>query len=115
MGALEAHTAMSSQALQSETVRNGLKDVLLGPARLYENLRREQNAENALAAGWRGRRPLNRPAATASPDLTFYDKDVTSGETEKLCFKPGEWVVVRIRIRDTARRRAITVTARNRK
>src|SRR5207249_1788434 len=41
MEALEAHTAMSSQALQSETVRDGLKDVLLGPARLYENLRQE--------------------------------------------------------------------------
>ncbi|MBC7819992.1 MAG: type I restriction endonuclease subunit R, partial [Planctomycetaceae bacterium] len=39
IGALEAHTAMSTQALSSETVRSGLKDVLLGPARLYENLR----------------------------------------------------------------------------
>ena len=32
IGALEAHTAMSTQALESETVRDGLKDVLLGPA-----------------------------------------------------------------------------------
>ena len=39
MGALEAHTAMSTQALNSETVRNGIKDVLLGPAGLYESLR----------------------------------------------------------------------------
>jgi type I restriction enzyme, R subunit len=39
IGALDAHTAMSSQALESERVREGLKDVLLGPARLYENLR----------------------------------------------------------------------------
>jgi type I restriction enzyme R subunit len=39
MSALEAHTAMSSQALNSETVREGLKDVLLGPAKLYETLR----------------------------------------------------------------------------
>ena len=39
MSALEAHTAMSTQALNSETVREGLKDVLLGPARLYETLR----------------------------------------------------------------------------
>ena len=39
IGALEAHTAMSTQALGSETVRDGLKDVLLGPAQLYETLR----------------------------------------------------------------------------
>lgn len=39
IGALEAHTTMSTQALGSESVRNGLKDVLLGPARLYEALR----------------------------------------------------------------------------
>lgn len=39
MGALEAHTAMSTQAINSEKVREGLKDVLLGPAQLYEALR----------------------------------------------------------------------------
>ena len=39
MDALEAHTAMSTQALQSETVRAGLKAILLGPAGLYEALR----------------------------------------------------------------------------
>jgi type I restriction enzyme R subunit len=42
MEALEAHTAMSSQALDSQRVRDGLKDVLLGPAQLYETLRRPQ-------------------------------------------------------------------------
>ncbi len=47
MGALDAHTAMSTQALSSETVRDGLKDVLLGPARLYETLR-EQAAEKGV-------------------------------------------------------------------
>ena len=31
----------SKQALDSESVRSGLKDVLLGPARLYESLREE--------------------------------------------------------------------------
>jgi type I restriction enzyme R subunit len=30
---------MSKQALDSEKVRSGLKDVLLGPAQLYEALR----------------------------------------------------------------------------
>ena len=30
---------MSKQALDSEKVRSGLKDVLLGPAELYEALR----------------------------------------------------------------------------
>lgn len=39
MDALEAHTTMSTQALGSERVREGLKDVLLGPAQLYEALR----------------------------------------------------------------------------
>jgi type I restriction enzyme R subunit len=45
MSALEAHTAMSTQALDSEAVRDGLKDVLLGPARLYETLRQRAAAE----------------------------------------------------------------------
>ncbi len=39
IAALDAHTAMSTQALDSEAVREGLKDVLLGPAQLYETLR----------------------------------------------------------------------------
>jgi type I restriction enzyme R subunit len=46
--ALEAHTTMSKQALDSEQVRSGLKDVLLGPAQLYESLR-EQAAEGEIA------------------------------------------------------------------
>ncbi|MGJ7529051.1 type I restriction endonuclease subunit R [Variovorax sp. GB1P17] len=37
--AFEAHQTMSSQALGSERVRDGLKDILLGPAQLYEALR----------------------------------------------------------------------------
>ena len=39
MEALEAHTAMSTQALNSESLRSGIRDVLLGPAGLYEALR----------------------------------------------------------------------------
>jgi type I restriction enzyme R subunit len=39
MDAFEAHSTMSTQALGSERVRNGLKDILLGPAQLYEALR----------------------------------------------------------------------------
>lgn len=39
MDALDAHTLMSTQALGSERVRAGLKDILLGPAQLYEALR----------------------------------------------------------------------------
>lgn len=41
MDALAAHSAMSKQALDSERVRNGLKEVLLGPAQLYESLRQQ--------------------------------------------------------------------------
>ncbi len=39
MDALSAHSSLSKQALGSEKVRSGLKDVLLGPAQLYEALR----------------------------------------------------------------------------
>jgi type I restriction enzyme R subunit len=39
MDALSAHGTMSKQALDSVRVRDGLKDVLLGPAQLYEALR----------------------------------------------------------------------------
>ncbi|HET7562818.1 MAG TPA: type I restriction endonuclease [Rhodanobacteraceae bacterium] len=39
MDALAAHTSMSTQALDSERVRTGIREVLLGPARLYESLR----------------------------------------------------------------------------
>ncbi|WCM93161.1 DEAD/DEAH box helicase family protein [Acidovorax sp. NCPPB 2350] len=46
--AFEAHQVMSSQALESERVREGLKDILLGPAQLYETLKRRTNAERHL-------------------------------------------------------------------
>jgi len=39
MDALAAHSTMSKQAIDSEKVREGLKEVLLGPAQLYEALR----------------------------------------------------------------------------
>ena len=39
MDALAAHSSLSKQALDSVRVRDGLKDVLLGPAQLYEALR----------------------------------------------------------------------------
>ena len=39
MDALAAHETMSSQALNSQKVRDGLKDILLGPGELYEALR----------------------------------------------------------------------------
>ena len=37
--ALDAHTVMSSQALDSEDIQAGLRGILLGPAELYEKLR----------------------------------------------------------------------------
>ncbi len=45
MDALGAHNTMSKQALESERVRNGLRDILLGPAQLYESLRERSGAE----------------------------------------------------------------------
>lgn len=40
--AMAAHKTMSSQALNSAKVREGLRDVLLGPGQLYEELRRSE-------------------------------------------------------------------------
>ena len=48
MDALTAHTSMSTQALNSEKVRQGLQDVLLGPGNLYEALREKATAEPIL-------------------------------------------------------------------
>ena len=39
--AMAAHESMSSQALNSAKVREGLRNVLLGPGQLYEELRRD--------------------------------------------------------------------------
>ena len=39
--ALDVHTTMSTQALGSETLRLGLKDLLLNYAGLYEELRKK--------------------------------------------------------------------------
>ncbi len=39
MGALDAHTVMSTQALNSPAVQNGMKDILLNHAHLWETLR----------------------------------------------------------------------------
>lgn len=47
MDALAAYTTMNKQALESERVREGLKDVLLGPGELYEALRERGGAADA--------------------------------------------------------------------
>ncbi|WP_304059232.1 hypothetical protein [Metallibacterium scheffleri] len=49
MDALEAHTMMSSQALGSERIREGLLDILLGPAQLYEGLRAQATGADAAS------------------------------------------------------------------
>ncbi len=50
--AFEAHQAMSSQALGSAKVQAGLKDILLGPAQLYEALReRASGPASSASAG----------------------------------------------------------------
>lgn len=45
--AFDAHSSMSKQALDSETIREGLKEVLLGPAQLYEVLRSKDKPDIA--------------------------------------------------------------------
>jgi type I restriction enzyme R subunit len=49
MDALDAHQTMSTQALGSEQVREGLRDILLGPAQLYEALRAKLGPGNPAA------------------------------------------------------------------
>jgi len=44
MDAFAAHSTMSKQALDSERVRDGLRDILLGPSQLYEALREKAEA-----------------------------------------------------------------------
>jgi type I restriction enzyme R subunit len=44
MGALDAHNAMSTQALNSARVQRGLKDILLNHAGLWETLRDQARA-----------------------------------------------------------------------
>ncbi len=44
MGALDAHTLMSTQALNSDQVQRGIKDVLLNNSRLYESLREQADS-----------------------------------------------------------------------
>lgn len=39
MDAFDAHSTMSKQALDSQKVRDGIKDILLGPGQLWEGLR----------------------------------------------------------------------------
>jgi type I restriction enzyme R subunit len=44
--AFATHTTMSKQALDSQRVRDGLKDILLGPAMLYVALRNKAPGAN---------------------------------------------------------------------
>jgi len=46
MDAFAAHTTMSKQALDSDKVRHGLRDILLGPAQLYEALRTRADGQH---------------------------------------------------------------------
>jgi type I restriction enzyme, R subunit len=49
MAALDAHTTMSTQALDSEAVRDVLRDILPGPTKLYELLRKQVENEGTKA------------------------------------------------------------------
>ena len=51
--ALDAYTTMSGQALAYERVRNGMKDILLGPGQLYEGLRSLSGVGGSAASRWR--------------------------------------------------------------
>lgn len=44
MDALDAHQIMSRQALDSPIIRQGIKEILLGPGKLYEMLRQQNGA-----------------------------------------------------------------------
>lgn len=47
--AFAANTTMSTRALDSERVRSGLKNILLGPAQLYEALRARGGGASGLS------------------------------------------------------------------
>ena len=55
IAALDAPSTMGTQALGSESVQDGLRDILLGPAGLYEALKALGNAKasNQTSAGLR--------------------------------------------------------------
>ncbi|WP_417377921.1 hypothetical protein [Gimesia sp.] len=44
MNALDAHNEMSTRALNSEKIRQGLKDILLNHTNLYEKLRKRSTS-----------------------------------------------------------------------
>ena len=48
--AFDAHSSMSKQALDSEKVRNGLREVLLGPGQLWEAFERHRNTLRQISA-----------------------------------------------------------------
>jgi type I restriction enzyme, R subunit len=50
MDAIAAHNTMSKQALESERVRGGLREILLGLAQIYEALRSRADAAQAPTA-----------------------------------------------------------------
>lgn len=45
MGALDAHTAMSTQALNLVLIQDGMRDILLNYDRLWETLREKKTGE----------------------------------------------------------------------
>ncbi|WZO99349.1 hypothetical protein EP7_000949 [Isosphaeraceae bacterium EP7] len=57
MAALDAHTAMSTQALDNKAVQNGINDVLL-PSRLYESLRERAASRRSMRDAAQGPDPL---------------------------------------------------------
>ncbi|PHQ33150.1 type I restriction endonuclease subunit R [Rhodopirellula bahusiensis] len=50
MQALDAHTEMSTQVLNSQSVQEGLRDILIGPSKLYEALRENDTSPPGGAA-----------------------------------------------------------------
>jgi type I restriction enzyme, R subunit len=56
IAALDAHTLMSTQALNSDAVRSGIKDILLNHSQLWESLRKRASITPALPGG-RGSEP----------------------------------------------------------
>ena len=48
---MDAHQAMSQQALGSKKVQDGLRDVLLGPGQLYEALRQQGASQTPTDGG----------------------------------------------------------------
>lgn len=90
MDALAAHSTRSRQAPESERVRNGLRDILLGPEQLYEALRSRAALSKGKPSGGGcdvSRACLDSPQSAGAPDAE--PRRVTTRRARHIVQSPG--------------------------